>query len=110
MPGESWVEEQEKNTLFRGVDVRQQAEKMLQISPTNRIVGVKLGRYAIAVRQLNVRLGDKWDWLGRLADVVEEYQLTIGESWNSRLAFIEALKTEVAIQEQGKKSKLLGIL
>jgi len=106
----SWVEQQEKISLFKGGDARKMAIQMLKIAPTNRIVTEVESKLLIALRLANERLGEKWDWLGRAADLVEVYQLTIGEPLNSRQAFGEVLKVELMAEaEERKKRGILGL-
>ena len=108
----NWVEQQEDNTLFKGADAAALATHMLKISNTNRIVTAEQSRLLVAVRMMRMRLSDgngAWDWLGRMADMVEEYQLTIGEPKNAREAFAEVLKVELQAQVEKAKSRLLGI-
>lgn len=110
MTQKSWIEQQEANSLFRGADVSSLALRLLEISATNRIVTEEESKLLMAVRMLNMRLGEEWDWLSRVADMCEEYQLTIGEPKNSRQAFVEALRIELTGQvEERKRSGLIGL-
>lgn len=105
----SWIEQQEANKLFRGADVGKLALHLLKISKTNRIVTEKGSKLLMACRMLNIRLGENYNWLSDVADMCEEYQLTIGEPRNSRTQFIDALKAELAIQAEKKKVGLVGL-
>lgn len=94
MPLQSWIEEQQNNSLFMGTGQAGNlaAKPLLEISKTNRIVNLTFARLAIAVRYLGIV--DDWPELLKVVDMCEEYQLTIGDPTNSREAFIEAIKAQ----------------
>jgi hypothetical protein len=120
MPGiQQWIKEQKGSSLFEGPEALAMAtlaaKYLLEISPTNRVVNVRFARLAIAVRQIAIYLngdGTDYNFLMKVVDMAEEYQLTIGETKNSREAFLEAVKAQFAHfvrAESGNKRGILGI-
>lgn len=119
---EGWMEQQRAKALYRDTDIRQLSTKMLDMSPTNRIVTSKQAKLLLLLRMLDAKLSrdftvlsrsgsekkSAWHWLSWLADMFEAYQLTVGAPENSRKSFIDALKVELQTQEVKKKSVWTG--
>jgi len=94
MSEETWIEEQKKNPLFRGSGIGSDANKMLELSPTNRVISSNQGRKLTGARYINNLLGITA--IGDLCDLVEEAQICIDA--RSRQDFMK-----VAIEQwQGK--------
>jgi len=106
--GDSWLEQIANQKIFREVDSQSQAAKMLARTKTNRIVlPGKQASALVAVRVMAARLStddpkaNPWGWLDGFADMIEEYQLTLGAPKNSRDQFLAALKREMTDTSQG---------
>lgn len=94
MSEERWIDEQKKNRLFRGSGQGGDAIKMLEISPTNRILSPTQAKKLTAARFINDVLGITC--ISKLCDMVEAAQLCTDEK--SRVEFMK-----VAIEQwQGK--------
>lgn len=94
MSEKTWIQEQKENRLFRGSGRGGDASKMLDISPTNRIINADQGRKLTACRFLTSLLEVKC--INELADLVEHAQLCV--DGKSREQFMK-----VAIEQwQGK--------
>jgi len=94
MSEKTWIQEQKENRLFRGSGKGGDAIKMLEISPTNRIISPVQGRKLTAARYINKLLGITC--INELCDLVEAAQLCVDAK--SRSDFMK-----VAIEQwQGK--------
>ena len=94
MSEETWIEQQKKNPLFMGSSLGSDANKMLEISPTNRVISGAQGRKLTGARYINQLLGITA--IGDLCDLVEQAQLCVDA--RSRQDFMK-----VAIEQwQGK--------
>lgn len=94
MSEKRWIDEQKENRLFMGSGQGGDAAKMLEISPTNRILSPKQARKVTAARYINDLLGITC--ISKLCDMVEAAQLCTDEK--SRVEFMK-----VAIEQwQGK--------
>lgn len=94
MSEESWIEEQKKNPLFRGSGLGSDANKMLELSPTNRVISAKQGRKFSGARYINDLLGITA--ITDLCDLLEQAQMCVDS--RSRQDFMK-----VAIDQwQGK--------
>lgn len=91
----------EQKALFRGGVDMGLAKKLLEYSQTNRIVQAKLAKTGMKLRLVGVRMG--WSWCGDIVDMVEQYQLTMGQLKNAREQFVEVLKSKVAEIEKERK-------
>lgn len=119
---QEWLEQQRAKLLFGDKDARQMSMRMLDISSTNRVVTPEQAKMLLLLRILHARLSkdisvlygkkdvnDIWSWLSKIADMFEEYQLTVGRPKNSREAFVDALKVELQSQEVKKRSVWTGV-
>lgn len=94
MGEETWIEQQKKNKLFRGSGKGNDADRMLEISDTNRITNRNQAQAIIAGRTMDIILG--FNCLDELCDMVELAQLVMDAQ--SRKDFMR-----VAIEQwQGK--------
>lgn len=104
---ETWIARAEKITLFRNQGKGSEAVRLLEISPTNRII---IDRHQALVL-LAARTGamrfrshysvdkSKWAWMDNMCNILEEHQLTFAGT--SREQF---MKVAIA-QFQGMVSK-----
>jgi hypothetical protein len=107
MPEETWIQTAEKITLFRNQGRGAEPARLLEISPTNRIIAdtsqgiiLMVGRYTS--RYMSSLYPDnktKYSWIANGYDDVEEHQLTINGT--SREQF---MKVAIA-QYQGANNK-----
>ena len=110
---QSWVDDAEKYALFLNENGGGEAGKLLEISPTNRtIVGRKqaviLATLRFAAQYYTGIYPDKknsYQWLNSIADIVEEYQLTIDGEQNSRRQFMKVAIANIAGMFKGNNVK-----
>jgi hypothetical protein len=90
----NWIEDAQEIAIFKGGGSLGgiAGKPLLEISKTNRVTGLVYSRLAIAVRLIAKYLGADYNDLVELVSSCEEYQLTIGESKNSREAYLESIK------------------
>lgn len=90
---EQWRDEQEDNWLYKlSGEGESELKPFLEVGWANRILGVKLTRIQIVLRNVAKLLGDDWNWINEECDRVEDYQLTVGEPENSRSQYKDAYK------------------
>lgn len=75
MSEKTWIQEQKENKLFRGSGHGSDASRMLEISPTNRILSASQGRKFTSARYLNDLLGITA--IADLCDMLETAQLCV---------------------------------
>jgi hypothetical protein len=107
---ETWIQTAEKITLFRNQGRGAEAARLLEISPTNRIIIdrnqaiILMVNRVIQNRMTKLYPDDKfkYTWITGILDGVEEHQLTI--DGKSREQF---MKVAIA-QYQGQNAKQKG--
>lgn len=104
MSEKTWIEEQKSNRMFRGSGQGGDAIKMLEISPTNRIISGGQGRKLTGARYINQFLGITA--IGDLCNLIEETQLCVDgrsrqeymkvaiEQWQGKIASNKKLSLE----------------
>lgn len=106
MSEETWIQTAEKITLFKNQGRGAEAARLLEISPTNRILIDRNQAIILLIARLQARHFEKlypdnkvkWDFLTRILDDVEEHQLTM-----NGLSREQFMKTAIA-QYQGEKN------
>lgn len=101
MGQEQWIENAEKNmNFFRNIGKGAEAARLLEISPTNRIlVDRDQAVLLMVVRLMAGRFGsyypdtDQYKWINDEDDMIEEHQLTI--EGKSRLQFMQTAIAQV---------------
>lgn len=90
----TWIEQQKQNRLFRSGGQHSDAARMLEHSPTNRVLSVRQARIIPATRYIGQLMDIKC--LGELCDMIEMAQMCVDAG--SRKDFMK-----VAIEQwQGK--------
>lgn len=101
-----WKEQQANQAIFRlkGGDTESEACRLLEISPTNRVITADEARLLITARCQAAALGPDYIWLAEFANIFEEYQLTIGNPANSREKFAAVLTATLQANRQQQLS------
>jgi len=99
-----WKNQQGNMAIFRqkGGEPESEACRLLEIGPTNRTVTAEEARRLFLMNSQSLALGPEYRWLARLADMVEEYQLTIGNPKNARETFAAVLTQSLRAENQEK--------
>lgn len=106
---EEWKEQQERDILFAQEEQSDLPLRLLEIGRTNRVVTVREARLLIVLNAMADRMETQpgsWGWLRTFGQLIEEYQLTIGDPVNSRESFLRAIKQNIGLGGGGKKEKL----
>ena len=109
MSEETWIQTAEKITLFKNQGRGAEAARLLEISPTNRVLIDRTQAIILLVGRLQARRMTKlypdnkikWDFQTQILDDVEEHQLTM-----NGLSREQFMKMGIAqYQSQNNKAK-----
>jgi hypothetical protein len=113
--GDTYVEQAEvqRRRFLRSRSREELPMQMLKMGPTNRIVSVRMAkltmRWMMLYERLNWSNPRAWDWMVRFVKMLEEYQLTVGEPKNSRMAFQEMFNGWLAQEKSREKQNSTGV-
>lgn len=96
---EQWIENAERMALFVNENETGVETELLKISPTNRTVAGKKQAQILATLRFAASYytsiyperPKSYVWIGELADIIEQYQLTMDGEQNSRRQFMKVM-------------------
>lgn len=99
MANEQWIENAERLALFVNENESGVETELLKISATNRtIAGKNQARILATLRfaasyymSIYPEKPRSYAWIGELADIIEQYQLTLDGEQNSRRQFMKVM-------------------
>lgn len=107
-----WKEQARNEAIFR-LRGGSEAGRLLEISPTNRVITPEQAGLLMALRLQAECLGSAFQWLVDMCDEAEKYQLTVGVPKNSRDVYGAVLSARMSVEQveraqRGWWSRLTG--
>jgi hypothetical protein len=103
MSEETWIQQQEKNILFRNQSRGADANRLLEIGRVNRTIidrdqAILLMVGRVISRRMKSLYTDKnkYQWIDDICDLVESHQQTMSGETNSRIQFMKVAIAQFA--------------